>query len=275
MADVHGTPDQVTQVADRLETAARTGLACPPVRDLLGTGDIARAYAVQAELTSRRERDGARRVGWKVGLTNPAVQHQLRVDQPDFGVLFADMQVRNGVLDPGRLLAPRIEAEVAVTLGADLDDEAEIANEKRLRQAVDSVLPALEIVDSRIVGWDITITDTVADNASSGAFVLGQPTALGGAELLDVPMTMFRNGKAVSSGTGADSLGDPLAALAWLARTALRLGTPLRAGDLVLTGALGCVVALDAGARYDAEFGWLGEVGVAVAGRSKDERSAV
>lgn len=260
MADAPEADPVLAEVADRLEAAARTRVPCRPVRDLLGTEDVTRAYAAQAELTRRRERAGARRVGWKVGLTNPSVQHQLRVDQPDFGVLFADMQVSNGVLDPSRLLAPRIEAEVAVALGADLADEADIADAARLRRAVESVLPALEIVDSRIVDWDITITDTVADNASSGAFVVGEPVPLGGVDLTEVLMTMHRDDEAVSNGTGADSLGDPLTALAWLARTMLRLGTPLRAGGLVLTGALGRVAPLEPGARYHASFGWLGEV---------------
>ncbi|SBW22796.1 TodF product hydratase [Candidatus Protofrankia californiensis] len=248
------------QAADRLTAATRQRRPCPPVRDLLGDGDIAAAYAVQRLLT--RAAVGARRrlVGHKIGLTSVAVQRQLGVDQPDCGVLFADMaRAEDTPIDPADLLQPRIEAEVAFVLGADLDRpdlDLEMA-----RSAVDQVLPALEIVDSRIAGWDISIVDTVADNASCGLFVLGahrQP--LGALDLTAMTMAMTADGQVVSEGTGAACLGDPCQALLWLARTAREFGSPLRAGDLVLSGALGPMVAVTPGSTYRATIAGLGTV---------------
>lgn len=166
-------PPDVLKAADLLAEATRTGVPCPPVRDLFEEGaDLRTAYAVQ-QLNVRRGSDAGRRiVGRKIGLTSVAVQRQLGVDQPDFGALFADMAVPDGGTVPaGRLLQPKVEAEVALVLGRDLPHpECTVVDVLR---AVDFVLPALEIVDSRVRDWDISLLDTVADNASSGLYVLG------------------------------------------------------------------------------------------------------
>lgn len=247
-----------TPAAQRLLDAARTGTPCAPVRDLIGSADVAAAYAVQRELTDLRLRTG-RIVGHKIGLTSPAVREQLGVDQPDFGVLFADMDV--SALDPvpvGGLLQPRIEAEVAFLLGADLTGDFTPAD---VRAAVDTMAPALEIVDSRIAGWDISIADTIADNASSGLFVLGpERVRLDTLQPVDVQMEMSVDGVVVSKGSGAACLGDPLAALAWLAAAARDLGDPLRAGQVVLSGALGPMVLVTPGMRVTATLTGLGTV---------------
>jgi 2-keto-4-pentenoate hydratase len=231
------------------------------VRDLVPI-DPAAGYAVQQVLTARALLAGRRPVGRKIGLTNPAVQQQLGVDQPDIGVLFDDMAVSTGAtVDIDRLLQPRIEAEVAVVLKADLG--ADDLSRPRVRAAVDQVVAALEIVDSRVAGWDISIADTVADNASSGLFVLGAgATSLGELDLSRIEMSMRQDGQVVSTGTGADCLGDPLAALTWLAIAARDLGAPLRAGDVVLTGALGPMVPVRPGATYTADVTGLGSVAV-------------
>ena len=258
----------VEQAAQRLLDADSTRTPCAPVRDLLGRDDVDRAYAVQRLLRASSEADGRRVSGHKIGLTSPRVQAQLGVDRPDFGVLHADMEV-SGTVDTGRLLQPRIEAEVAVVLGRDLDGLSPDDAPGRVAGAVASVVAALEIVDSRIAGWDISFADTVADNASSGLYVLGErkdPSVFGddlGAGLAALTMTMTRDGEAVSSGTGADCLGSPLAALTWLALTAARLGDPLRAGEIVLTGALGPMVPVTGGDTFHARVEGLGEVGVA------------
>jgi 2-keto-4-pentenoate hydratase len=243
----------------RLERAARTGVACAPVADLLGADDIDAAYQVQHRLTERRLAAGARIVGRKIGLTSVAVQRQVGVDRPDFGTLFDDMRYRDGAEIPiGRLLQPKAEAEVAFLLARDLPDASDPAV---VRDAVALAFPAIEVVDSRIANWRIGITDTVADNASSGVFVIGDvgmaPQAF---EPAAVAMTMRRAGEVVSQGTGRDCLGDPLNALAWLAATAIDVGTPLRAGDLVLSGALGPMVAVAAGDVFDAVIAPLGTV---------------
>ncbi len=231
----------IERAAERLLTAARSRTPCPPVRDILPDASAQTAYAVQTLLTREALRNGRRVVGRKIGLTSVAVQQQLGVDQPDFGVLFDDMVVPAGtVIDIGTLLQPKIEAELAFVLGADLDHDD--LGAQALRAAIDHVVPALEIVDSRIAGWDITFADTVGDNASSGLFVLGDtPTKLGELDLRPLEMTLVDDtGATLSRGSGAACLGDPLEAVRWLARTCRDLGSPLRAGETALSGALGC-----------------------------------
>ncbi|MFC9842827.1 2-keto-4-pentenoate hydratase [Streptomyces sp. NPDC060223] len=250
----------MTEAADRLEAAAAKAEPCAPVRDLLGTGDIPAAYAVQRRLTERRLAAGSVVTGRKIGLTSPAVQKQLGVDQPDFGVLLADMNASGpGPVSLARLLQPKAEAEIAFVLGTDLDgDDLDTAT---VRAAVAHAVPALEIVDSRIADWDITIADTVADNASSGLYVLGDATVpLDAFEPREATMRMYANDALVSEGRGADCLGDPLAALLWLARTAREYGDPLRAGQVVLAGALGPMVPVSPGDIVRAEISGLGTV---------------
>lgn len=256
------TAPYVLKAADALAEAARTGTACPPVRALLPEGDIEAAYAVQRLNVERATAAGRRIAGRKIGLTSPAVQAQLGVGQPDFGTLFADMAVPDGgVVAAGRLIRPKVEAEVALVLGTDLPHrDCTVADVIR---ATEFALPALEIVDSRNADWDITIVDTVADNASSGLYVLGgTPVPLTGLDLRGVRMTMTRGGDAVSEGTGADCLGGPLNAAAWLASTLAAAGDPLRAGDTVLTGALGPMAVAAPGDRFEARISQLGRVAV-------------
>ncbi len=255
------TTDLVTDAADRLERAAATRTPCAPIRDLLDTSDINSAYATQAELSNRRTSAGARVVGRKIGLTSPAVQTQLGVDQPDFGVLFDDMAYASGDTIPiNRLLQPKVEAEVAFILGADLTGDLDLAG---VAGAVESVAAALEIVDSRIAEWDITIVDTVADNGSSGLYVLGdRKFTLNEVVPKAVTMTMSVDGTEVSSGSGTACLGDPLEALLWLARTAQEYGDPLCAGQVILSGALGPMAPVAVGQHVVAEISGLGPVSV-------------
>jgi 2-keto-4-pentenoate hydratase len=244
---------------ERLRRAAADGVPCAPVRDLIGSGDIAAAYRVQSALIAERIGRGAVRVGRKIGLTSPAVQQQLGVEQPDFGVLLDDMAVPDGgTVPPGRLLQPKVEGEVAFRLGADLDGTLDRAT---VRGAVASAHAAVEIVDSRVAGWDIRIADTVADNASSGLYVVSdRAVPLDEVEPVAVTMTLEVNGQVVSRGSGSDCLGDPLTALEWLARTAAEFGDPLRAGELVLSGALGPMVVVQPGDRVQVEISGLGAV---------------
>lgn len=258
-----GTPDLATAIVDaaeRLRQAAHHGVPCAPVRDLIGRDDLAAAYAVQQRLTQARVAHGARVIGRKIGLTSKAVQEQLGVDQPDFGVLFEDMAYASGdTVAFSVVLQPRVEAEVAFVLAADLDEgPLEVTD---VRAAVAYAVPALEICGSRIAGWDISFSDTVADNASSGAFVLGADrTTLDLVEPRQVEMSMDIDGETVSTGTGAACLGDPLLALQWLARQALDLGDPLRAGQVVLSGALGPMRPVTPGSTVTATVTGLGTV---------------
>jgi 2-keto-4-pentenoate hydratase len=249
--------DQISAAVTRLSQALESRVPCAPVRDLIGTDDLPAAYAVQQGLVQARIAAGAKVVGRKIGATSEAVQKQLGVDQPDFGYLLDDMDVSAGAIEGAdpismrTLLQPRVEGEVAFVLAKDIDpaDEADITVDL-VRDAVEVALPALEIVDSRIADWAIEFTDTVADNASSGLFVVGQEgRSLEDLEPVDVTMSLTINGEERSSGTGAACLGDPLEALRWLAVQAYRFGDPLRAGHLILSGALGPFVPFAPGDR--------------------------
>ncbi|MGH3627710.1 MAG: 2-keto-4-pentenoate hydratase [Sciscionella sp.] len=250
--------DAYQRAADRLARAAREHTPCSPIRDLLGATDLAAGYAIQRRLTHAAVESGRRIVGAKIGLTSRSVQRQLGVDRPDFGVLFADMQrPQHEPIDLTELLQPRIEAEIAFILNTDLArPDLDIDT---VRAGVGQVVPALEIVDSRITSWDISLVDTIADNASSGLYVLGDELRpLAGLNLPQLAMSMTAGADLVSEGTGADCLGDPCEALLWLARTAHEFGAPLRAGDLVLSGALGPMVPVQPGTTYTASVEGLG-----------------
>lgn len=234
--------------------------AVPPVSQTHQIAGLEEAYAVAAINSAARLAAGARAVGKKVGLTSKVVQQQLGVDQPDFGVLFDDMEFLNGDHVPAaRLLQPKVEAEVALVVGADLPSGRPSWAE--FLHSIAYAVPALEIVDSAIADWKITVADTVADNASCGLYVLGdQPVALGALDLASIGMEMRRNGETVSVGTGAACLGHPLRAAFWLARTMAERGQPLRCGEVILSGALGPMVPIAAGDLVQAELGALGHV---------------
>jgi 2-keto-4-pentenoate hydratase len=250
----------VDTLAKRLRDAYRQG-AVAPLRDGLSPNDFEQAYAVQAINTGFWRDQGRRIVGRKIGLTSKAVQVQLGVDQPDYGVLFEDMAIADGgALLASRVLQPKAEAEVALVLAKDLDHpEAQVAD---IVAATDHACAAIEIVDSRIADWKITFADTVADNGSSAFFVLSQERKrLDGLDLYTCGMALEVNDQLVSLGAGAACLGHPLNAAAWLARTLARVGEPLKAGDILLTGALGPMVAITPGDRVEARIGGLGRVG--------------
>lgn len=245
------------ELAARMRAAYSDG-AVAPLRDGLDPVDVEGAYAVQEINTRFWEGQGRRIVGRKAGLTAKAVQQQLGVDQPDFGVLFDDMQVADGSrLDPALCLQPKAEAEIAFVLAADLPSLE--TTPEQVAAAVASVHAAIEIVDSRIADWKITFADTVADNGSSAFFVLAeQGLPLEGLDLEGAAMTMTFNGEVVSTGVGAAALGNPLNAAAWLARTLAERGEPLKAGDILLAGALGPMAAIQPGDQVEAFVGGIG-----------------
>lgn len=239
-ADATITPAAaIAAAAERLHRAAETRTPAAPVRELLAEGDVAAAYAVQAINTRRALDAGRRLVGRKIGLTSAAVQAQLGVDQPDYGMLFADMAVGDGLpIPPGAVLQPKVEAEVALVMEQAVTTPQPTAAD--LLRAVAYVVPAIEVVGSRIADWDIRLLDTIADNASAGLYVLGGPARrLDGLDLQGCRMRMTLDGREASTGSGAACLGHPLNAAVWLARRMAELGTPLSPGDVVLTGALG------------------------------------
>jgi 2-keto-4-pentenoate hydratase len=250
----------IMEAAERLRLAAENRTPCMPVRDLIGTHDVAAAYAVQELNVRHALATGRVLAGRKIGLTAVAVQKQLGVDQPDFGILFADMQASEQEPIPfGILMQPKVEAEITLVLKGPLGRDRHTIED--VVAATDHAVASIEIVGSRIANWDIRITDTVADNASSSHFVLGQQKVpLKDLDLVGCRMSMTRADKEVSSGTGGACLGNPLNAAVWLADTMAKVGRPLAAGDIVMTGALGPMVAVAPGDSVLVEIEGLGKV---------------
>lgn len=255
------TPTQASQdAAFALREARSARRTIGPISISHGIQGLEAAYAVAEINTQARLDAGHRVVGKKVGLTSRAVQQQLGVDQPDFGVLFDDMEFLSGQEVPtARLMQPKVEAEVAFVVGRDLAGSTPSWAE--FLACIAYALPAIEIVDSAITDWKISLVDTVADNASCGLYVLGdQPVAIGALSLGEIGMQMTQNGKVVSVGTGAACLGHPLRAAYWLARTMAERGQGLHAGEIILSGALGPMVPVVAGDLIHAHIGALGSV---------------
>ncbi len=254
------TPMQEIEVARLLLEARRERRPISSIAHLFPAGSLEAAYRVQKINADAARAHGLRQVGRKIGLTSLSVQRQLGVDQPDCGVLFEDMWFSDGdVLPIERLMQPRIEAEIAFVLGRDVTVDG--ASHEQLQAAIDHVVVAAEIVDSAIAGWKISLVDTVADNASCGLFALGnQRHSIAGLDLRLCGMVLSRNGADASFGVGAACLGHPLNAVKWLADVAVRLGEPLRAGEIILSGALGSMVDVAAGDVFRIEVAGLGEL---------------
>ncbi|WP_254854142.1 2-keto-4-pentenoate hydratase [Nocardia donostiensis] len=255
----------IETAAARLRNATATGVPVAPVRDLIGRDNICAAYAVQRLVSEARRAAGTQLIGRKIGLTSAAVQAQLGVGQPDFGDLFDDMAFTDGDAVPAdAVLQPRAEGEIAFVLAEDLT-EGDLSY-ARVRAAIDYAVAAIEICGSRVAGWDISFGDTVADNASAGAFVLGRARRrLDEFEPREARMAMTIDGVEVSTGSGEDCLGDPVAAVVWLARQAHELGEPLRAGQIILSGALGPMRPIVAGNTIRCTVSDLGAVSFTVA----------
>ncbi|HLH78047.1 MAG TPA: fumarylacetoacetate hydrolase family protein [Candidatus Binataceae bacterium] len=255
----------ISHAAELIYQARRAATPCAPVRDLLPAGDLAAAYAVQETNTKRWLGEGRLLSGRKIGLTSQAVQRQFDVNQPDYGMLFADMAVPAGSeVARGRLIQPKVEAEVALVMERALPGPritlADVIG------AVGYAVCAIEIVDSAIAGWNIKLVDTIADNASSGLYVLGtRPRRLEGLDLRLCGMLMQVGGQTASLGVGAACLGHPLNAVLWLAQTMAQLSRPLEAGDTVLSGALGPMAAVRWGEAVKVEIAGLDCVEVAFA----------
>jgi 2-keto-4-pentenoate hydratase len=253
------------EAADRLWEAEQTGVTIEPLLGDIKEGDVEAAYEVQVVNTARAVALGRRLIGRKIGLTSLAVQEQFGVYEPDFGALYADTCFGDAEPIPaGRVLQPRVEGEVAIVLARDLPHRDTTIVE--LMSAVDYVVPAIEVVASRITGWNISIVDTIADNASSGAFVLGnRPVLLRDVDLRACKMQLTIDGEVASEGVGEACLGHPLNAALWLARTMATRGTPMRAGDVIMSGALGRMAPIAAGQRSEVVIEGLGAVRAIIA----------
>ena len=226
--------------------ALNSGTSIPPLRDSI-ENDVNEAYRIQEALVALRKERGETVVGKKIGLTSFAVQEQLGVDQPDYGILFNTMDVSvEKVLDTTALIAPKAEGELAFILKSTLD-QPEMTRED-VANAIGSVVASIEVVDSRVADWNIRISDTIADNASGSHFILGTTSkTLEEVTPSQVTMKLVKNGETVSEGSGAACMDDPLNAALWLAQKMQEQGSPLRAGEVLLSGALGPMVPIAAG----------------------------
>ncbi|MDA8255786.1 MAG: 2-oxopent-4-enoate hydratase [Betaproteobacteria bacterium] len=252
----------IDSLGDELYTALRTQQVVDPLSTRHPDITIEQAYAIQQRMLQRRQQDGERIVGKKIGVTSAAVMNMLGVHQPDFGWLTDAMIVNQGeTIDTSTLIQPKAEGEIAFLLKRDLMGPG--VGVADVLAATECVMPCFEIVDSRIRDWKIKITDTVADNASCGVFVLGDravsPLAL---DLQTCGMVLEKNGEVVATGAGAAALGSPLNAVAWLANTMGRLGIPLKAGDVILSGALAAMFPAQKGDFFRVSIGGLGECSV-------------
>jgi len=254
----HDTRDHAAKL---LLDAYASGTPIAPLTQTFDGLTIEDAYEIQLAQIGSMVGGGRTIKGMKVGLTSAAMQNLLGVRQPDFGHLLDDFFFLEHEPIPlaGRFLQPRVEPEVAFVLKRPLRGPGVTAHEAIA--AIDFVLPALEIVDSRIADWKISIVDTVADNASSGGLVLGStPTPLHEVDLRLGGCVFRRNGQVVGTGAGGAVLGSPLSSLVWLANTVGALGTALEAGWVVLPGAVTAMVPVTAGDTFTATFGGLGSV---------------
>lgn len=249
-------------LGDDLLSAHATGIPIAPITSTHPGLTVEDAYAVQLHQVARWKHSGRRIVGYKVGLTSMAMQQQLGVDQPDFGHLFDDMVLdASAPVSLDRYIAPRIEPEISFVLSKDLRGPCLTLED--VADAVDHAVVSLEIIDSRIADWKITLADTIADNASSGGVLTGDDTAvLGTVDLAAMPVTLERNGELVGEGVGAAVLGDPLEGVRWLANTLGALGTTLEAGSLIMAGSVTAAVEVRPGDRIRADFGELGNLEV-------------
>ncbi len=251
---------EIAYAAALLQQASQSGVPCAPLHDFLPKDSVELGYAIQNLNTEHYIKAGRKLVGRKIGLTSVAVQTQLGVNQPDFGMLFSDMCFSNtDAIPANRLLQPKIEGEIAFVLGRDLDSEN--LTHADLRQSIDYALSAFEIVDSRIRNWQIGLLDTIADNASSGCYVLGsQPIIVDRLDLESCQMQITENGKTLSTGSGRECMGNPLNAALWLAQKMVDVGYPLQAGDIILSGALGPMVDVERGKTYQLSITGLDKV---------------
>lgn len=252
---------KIHKAVDQLWEAHQSGVPCSPVRELIGEIDIDLAYQIQ-ELFNQRlfDQKGYTRSGFKIGLTSPAVQKQLGVDQPDFGVIFHQTDIstsRSVAFDD--LMQPKVEAEMAFILGCDVTKT--IDDIEDVKKVLDSVYLSMEIVGSRVLNWDIRITDTVADNASASHYILSEHSMeIGDVDFESAKMKLYENGELKSEGSANACMGNPLNAVLWLCNTFITRGVELKKGDVILSGALGPMVPCTRGAIYGAEIEGLGEL---------------
>ncbi|MFJ5107543.1 MULTISPECIES: 2-keto-4-pentenoate hydratase [Glutamicibacter] len=243
----------IQKLADDLYEARTTLTSIDFIRHELAEGDLDAAYAISELNTQRREEEfNLRRVGRKVGLTNPMVQERAGVNQPDYGIVLDDMVFQSPVDRPrSAFIRPKIEAELAFVLKSDILE----ADMDSIKAAIDYVVPAIELVDCRYHNYRMSILDTVADNAACEGLVVGNVhKSLDEVNLDEVEMVLYRGDEEITRGVGRNVLQGPINAIAWLAETSIRVGKPLRAGEILLSGSLGLIMDWDEDVTYTAKY---------------------
>ncbi|WP_102271740.1 2-keto-4-pentenoate hydratase [Cytobacillus massiliigabonensis] len=253
---------QIKQFADQLAEAESTCTGITPITSINPGLTIEDAYKIQLENIYDKVEHGQKIIGKKIGLTSIAMQQLLGVDEPDYGHLLDSMVIENGgKISIKKVLQPKVEAEIAFILRKELRGPNVTALD--VIQATDYIVPALEIVDSRVKDWKIKLADTIADNASSGFYVLGgKPTRIDEVDLELIGMVLSKNGEIMNTGVGAAALGNPIHCVAWLANRLADFDIPLRAGEVILSGALSAAVEANAGDSFTARFAHIGQVSV-------------
>jgi 2-keto-4-pentenoate hydratase len=253
---------KIEKFAAQLIEAEQTRVGMDPLTTVDPEISIDEAYYIQLQNIKKKLVEGQKIVGKKIGLTSVAVQKMLGVDEPDYGHLLDSMVVENGgTIDIKTMLQPKIEGEIAFILKKDLKGPNVTVLD--VLQATDYVVPALEIVDSRVQDWKIKLQDTVADNASSGLVVLGgKPTKIEDIDLELIGMVLMQNGEVANTGVGAAALGNPASCVAWLANRLADYDITLKAGEVILSGALSSMVVAKPGDNFTARFAHLGQVSV-------------
>lgn len=250
-----------TRLASELKQAEINTVAIKSISSENPEIEIADAYAIQLLNIRNEIANGKKVTGKKIGLTSLAMQNLLGVNRPDFGYLLDSMEVKDGTVERSSLLQPKVEGELAFVLKADLKGPNVTADD--VIKATAYVVPSIEIVDSRIANWKINIIDTIADNASSGMYVVGKEMINPkDTDLLSIKMKLYKNGEYINQGIGSDILGDPAIAVAWLANTLSEYGATLNKGEIILSGAFSAALAAEAGDEFTAVYENIGEVKV-------------
>lgn len=214
------------------------------------------AYEIQLINIGKKMAEGKRITGKKIGLTSKAMQESLGVNEPDFGILFDSMEIRGNVVKRGQILQPRVEGELAFILKEDLKDNSTVED---VYKATNYIMPALEIVGSRIKDWKLTIVDTVADNASCGMYLLSDKVIdPRKTNIKELELKLYKNGSLINSGKGSAVMGDPANAVLWLAKCLGRYGVSLNRGDIILSGALSAAVPAVPGDKFSVDYGDFG-----------------
>ncbi|OLO26683.1 2-keto-4-pentenoate hydratase [Alkalihalophilus pseudofirmus] len=252
----------VQESAKRLLEAEKTRNVIEPLTVTFPEITVDEAYHAQLEIIRQKVENGSIIVGKKIGATSKAIQNMFGVNVPDYGHLLDDMMFVDGeTISLSQYIQPKVEFEIAFILKKDLKGPKVTTLD--VIEATDYIVPAIEIIDSRIEDWKIKFEDTVADNGSSASAIIGgKPTKLDGIDLTNIGMVAYKNGEILDSAAGAAVLGNPLRSVAWLANSLAKYDVSLKAGEIVLSGALTSAVPIEAKDTFTAEFAHIGSVSV-------------